>query len=155
MNLSQMLVAAPRRRTLVAAAAPPALGVLRPRVWRLWRKKTTMRKHRPPPPPLAAALKASGRLLNARFTLLFFPLSRSKADYAATCHHPHPQTLLFSHLYMSKRAGEKQKRETGGGCGQPESSGECLHTEQRGWVQSKRPRQLTEVTVLRAVVLTL
>lgn len=50
--------------------------------------------------------------------------------------------------------GTEQQRE-GGGCGQAESSGECLQTQRWGWVQPKRPRQLTSGTVLSAAVHTM
>lgn len=66
--------------------------------------------------------------------------------------HTHKLSL---HTCRKAKEQEKLKNKEGGGCGQPNSSGECLHTEQRGWVQPKRPHQLTSGTVLMAVVLTL
>lgn len=41
-HLSQVLSAAPRRRSLVTATALPAVGITRPEVWGLWRNNNPM-----------------------------------------------------------------------------------------------------------------
>lgn len=58
---------------------------------------------------------------------LFMP----KGWCAATSHHPHPQTLFAPRRPKEEEKLRNTTRRRRGGCGQPEISGECLHTQSR------------------------